>query len=303
MQQLPRACCITHVRIVMADHFLANHAGDPKRLDRVLRDNYPSASRQSIQELIHSKQVRVNGRAIWLASWKVASGDRITVATPPTSLPVLHTLFDPGWIIADTGDIIAVNKPAGLLSEPARRTDRASLLQLANAALGPVTLFHRLDRDTSGVLLMTRNGSINQRMARAFGTRTVIKEYVAEVTMPNRLEATGTIITRMNTDPQRSDRMVVVFKGGQLAATHYTRIEDASGRAWVRLQPDTGRTHQLRVHMAYLGAPILGDLLYGDPGSAARLMLHARRITLPVEIFGPDMTFTAPLPDEFMTMS
>ncbi len=286
----------------MAEHFLANYVGDPKRLDRVLRDNYPNASRQTIQELIAGKQVQVNGRTVWLASWKIANGDRITVALPPVSLPVPHTTFDPAWILADRGDIIAVNKPSGLLSEPARRGDRASLLQLAGTVLGPVTLFHRLDRDTSGVLLMTRGGSVNQRLACAFRTRTVSKEYIAEVTTPNRLHATGTMITRMDIDPQRRDRMVVVSKGGQPAATHYERIDDASGRTWVRLQPDTGRTHQLRVHMAYLDAPILGDLLYGDPESAPRLMLHAHRITLPADLFGPDATFTAPLPDEFAAM-
>src|SRR5690606_9769068 len=155
--------------------------------------------------------------------------------------------FDPAWIIAEVGDIIAINKPAGLLSEPARRADRESLLQLANATFGPVTLFHRLDRDTSGVLLLTRGGSINQRLARAFSRRAVLKEYVAEVTAPNRLDAEGTIITRMNTDPQRRDRMMVVSKGGQLAVTHYARIDDPTGRSWVQLRPETGRTHQLRV--------------------------------------------------------
>jgi len=286
----------------MTEHFLANHAGDPKRLDRVLRDRYPNASRHAIQELIAGRHVQVNGRTVWLASWKIIGGDKITVAEAPATLPVPLDTFDPAWIIAELGDIIAVNKPAGLLSEPARRDDRGSLLELANSALGPVTLFHRLDRDTSGVLLLTRGGSINQRLARAFSRHAVIKEYVAEVTAPNRLDAEGTIITRMNTDPQRRDRMVVVSKGGQLAVTHYTRMDDPAGRTWVRLRPDTGRTHQLRVHMAHLGAPILGDILYGDRDSAPRLMLHSHKITLPVDLFGEGAFFTAPLPTEFAPM-
>ena len=108
----------------MAEHFLANYVGDPKRLDRVLRDNYPNASRQTIQELIAGKQVQVNGRTVWLASWKIANGDRITVALPPASLPVPHTTFDPAWILADRGDIIAVNKPSGLLSRLAAAAGR-----------------------------------------------------------------------------------------------------------------------------------------------------------------------------------
>lgn len=286
----------------MAEHFLANHSGDPKRLDRVLRDRYPDASRHAIQELIAGRQVQVNSRTVWLASWKIVSGDRITVAALPETLPAPHDTFDPAWIIAEADDIIAINKPSGLLSEPARRTDRASLLQLASAALGPVTLFHRLDRDTSGVLLLTRGGEVNQRLARAFNMRSVLKEYVAEVATPNRLEAEAMIVTRIDTDPQRRDRMVVVNKGGHLAVTHYTCIVDVDGRTWVHLHPETGRMHQLRVHMAHLGAPILGDILYGDPNSAPRLMLHAYRISLPANLFGPDATFTAALPPEFAAM-
>lgn len=286
----------------MADCFVASHHDTPRRLDRVLRARYPDAGRQSIQRLIADKQVQVNGKTVWLASWQVAGGDEIAVAQPPARLPDQPKSFDPAWLIAEAKDIIAINKPAGLLSEPANRADRASLLQLASLAFGAVTLFHRLDRDTSGVLLMTRGGTVNQRMARAFKTRSVLKDYVAEVAVPNRLEATGTIITRMDTDPNRRDRSIVVSKGGHPAVTHYAVIKDANGRQWVRLRPETGRMHQLRVHMASLGAPILGDRLYGDITSAERLMLHAHRITLPADLFGADTTFTAPLPPEFAAM-
>lgn len=286
----------------MADCFIASHHDTPRRLDRALRERYPDASRQSIQRLIADKQVQVNGRTVWLASWEVVAGDEIAVAQPPARLPDQPKSFDPAWLIADEKDIIAINKPTGLLSEPANRTDRASLLQLASLVFGTVTLFHRLDRDTSGVLLMTRGGAVNQRLASAFKTRSVVKEYIAEVSVPNRLETAGTIITRMDTDPNRRDRSVVVERGGVLAVTHYAVVTDASGRQWVRLHPETGRMHQLRVHMAALDAPILGDRLYGDITSAPRLMLHAYRITLPADLFGADTTFTAPRPPEFTAM-
>lgn len=283
----------------MSEQFRVSGLTASQRLDRVLRARYPHSGRQAIQQIIARRQVQVNGRTVWLASWSVANGDAITVLEAPASLPVQPQTFDPAWLIADESDLIAIDKPAGLLSEPKRGLDRPSLLQLATAHFGPVTLFHRLDRDTSGVLLLTRGGAINSLMTAAFQQNLVHKEYVAIVAAPNRLDASGVLDARLQPSRSRRDQMEVTAKGGQRARTRYTVIAATADRAWVRLFPETGRTHQLRVHLAHFGAPILGDRLYGAVDSAPRLMLHAHVIELPAASFGATRRFAASVPPEF----
>lgn len=283
----------------MADRFVVEGLPAPQRLDHILRVRYPQSGRQAIQRLIGRRQVEVNGRTVWLASWLVANGDIITVRRAPAALPLHPQQFDPVWLITDEGDLLAVNKPAGLLSEPRQGLDRPSLLQLAIARFGPLTLVHRLDRDTSGLVLLTRGGEINVLLARAFQEGLVHKEYIAVVAAPNRLQQSGVIDVRLRPSRRRCDQMEPTERGGQRAITRYEVIAGAADRAWVRLFPETGRMHQLRVHLAYLGAPILGDRLYGSAHSAPRLMLHAHLIVLPAQLFGVERRFVAPLPPDF----
>lgn len=269
------------------------------RLDRFLRDRFPEWGRQAVQQLITAKGVRVNGRPVWLASWQVQNGDRLEILQPPAAKPPPLTNFDDRWLIAQEDDLIVVNKPEGLLAEAPAMRAAANLLDLAKARFGDLILFHRLDRDTSGVLLLTRPGPINQYLDRAFQGGLVQKEYLAVVAKPNQLAASGAIDARLDTHPQRRDRMTVVTRGGKEAVTRYAIAAESPTRQLVRLWPETGRTHQLRVHLAYLGAPILGDRLYGRADSAKRLLLHAQRITLPALAGFPERTYEATVPPEF----
>lgn len=271
----------------------------PTRLDRFLRDRFPDWGRQAVQQLVSAKGVKVNGRAVWLASWQVQNGDRLEIAQPPAAKPAPLLQFDERWLIAVEDDLIVVNKPEGLLSEAPSMRDAANLLDLAKARFGELILFHRLDRDTSGVVLLTRPGPINQYLDRAFKEGLVQKEYLAVVAKPNGLASSGIINARLDSHPQRRDMMTVVTRGGQAAVTRYAIVEESQNRQLVRLWPQTGRTHQLRVHLAHLGAPILGDRLYGQAESAKRLMLHAQRITLPVFAGFPERTYEATVPPEF----
>jgi 23S rRNA pseudouridine1911/1915/1917 synthase len=273
---------------------------EPARLDKVLRAAYPQAGRQTVQALITGGQVKVNGRAVWLCSWLVANGDQLELSAEPQAKPQAFTTFDDTWIISEASDLIVVDKPAGLLSEPTRWTDAPSLLSLANRRFGSLTLFHRLDRDTSGLVVLTRTAEMNRLLDAAFKAGTVVKEYLAVVAQPNRLAQQGVISVPLGPHPRRHDMMTAVERGGQRAVTRYEVIAQAGGRQWVRLWPRTGRTHQIRVHLAYLGAPILGDRLYwGEQKKATRLMLHALRITLPEGASFPTRTFTAPWPADF----
>jgi len=281
------------------ERFVVSNQAGPQRLDRVLRARYPESGRQAIQQLINRRQVQVNGRTVWLASWEIKHGDAIAVLAAPEQLPDQPDRFDPAWLIADEGDLLAVDKPAGLLSEPKRGSDRPSLLQLGQERFGPLTLFHRLDRDTSGVMLLTRGGAINALLAQAFQARLVVKEYRAVVAAPNRLAASGVIDAPLRASQRRRDCMEIAEKGGQRALTRYAVLAATAELTWVRLFPETGRQHQLRVHLSSLGAPVLGDRLYGVAESAPRLMLHAHRIELPAAIFGAARAYGSPLPAGF----
>jgi 23S rRNA pseudouridine1911/1915/1917 synthase len=272
---------------------------DPARLDQVLRRRFPAWGRQAVQRLIGARAVRVNGKVVWLASWHVHNGDRIEIEEAPAAKPAPLSTWDPRWLLAADEHMVAVDKPPGLLAEKPPHRDAPNLHALAEEQFGPLVLVHRLDRDTSGVLVLARTESANRALSAAFREHTIEKEYVAVVAAPNRLEAEGIINARLAPDPQHRERMIVVAKGGQGAVTRYMVMAAQADRQWVRLRPQTGRTHQLRVHLAAMQAPILGDRLYGVELAAPRLLLHARRLILPPLAWGGERILAAPAPPEF----
>ncbi|WP_425617080.1 pseudouridine synthase [Anatilimnocola sp. NA78] len=289
---------------VATARFTAHSLAKPTRLDATLKKQYPGWGRQAVQRLIGSGKVRLNGRVVKLSSWEVNNGDRLEILDPPADKVAAPIAWDDAWLIADEPDLVAVNKPAGLLSEAPRFSPTGNLLDLAKARFGPVILFHRLDRDTSGVVILTRPGPVNKYLDAAFKSHSVRKEYLAVVTQPNQLDASGTIDAYLGPHPQRRDQMAVVTRGGQKAVTNYQIEVTDKQRQLVRLFPQTGRTHQLRVHLAHLGAPILGDRLYGpQPPKHPRLLLHAEQIHLPSAEGYPERTFTAELPRGFWPLT
>jgi 23S rRNA-/tRNA-specific pseudouridylate synthase len=274
-----------------------------KRLDRVLRGRFPGWQRADLTRLLSRRQITVNGRPVWLGSWQVSAGDTIIIFRPPAIVPPAPPpVFQQDWLLADQGDLLVVCKPAGLLSQPVRQSpgDRQppgdDLLSLAQSWFGPdIRLFHRLDRDTSGLCLLTRPGPVNAYLDQAFKSRTVTKEYIALLAGIGGLEERGELRSYLDADPERSDRMAVVPRGGQYAHTEYLLLERGIGQIRIWLQPHTGRTHQLRVQLAAAGAPIIGDRMYGGH-RADRLMLHAERIALPSAEDFPARDWTCPAP-------
>ena len=274
------------------------------RLDRALRAAFPDWGRQTVDRLIAGRDVTVNGKTVWLASWKVRNGDRIEVFADPTPKTPPPAAFDDAWIIADEAHWLVVDKPAGLLSHSTRWSDTPGLLELAQARFPQeaetLALFHRLDRDTSGLVLFSRTAAANRYLDQVFKARLVEKEYLAVVPAPNWLASSGEINLPLAPDPARRDKMRVVDKGGKWALTRYAVLGTRDGQQLVRCWPVTGRTHQLRVHLAALGAPIIGDRLYaGATDLRQRLMLHAHRLTLPKEEGWALQTYQAQLPSEF----
>lgn len=263
------------------EQFTVGRGDDGQRLDKAIRGAYPEWGRSAVGRLIQNRQVRINGKQIWLGSWKVHAGDQIEISAPPENKPQAPKRFDPAWLLADEGDVLVVCKPAGLLSQPTRAGGSDDLLSLAQAAFGQeLRLFHRLDRDTSGLCLLTQPGPVNAYLDAAFKQRKVVKEYIALTAKRGKLAGSGQLRSYLEQDARRSDLMRTVEKGGQFAFTEYRVESETSNGLRVRLYPHTGRTHQLRVQLSEQGAPIIGDVLYGGK-PAERLMLHAARIALP----------------------
>ncbi|RJO67319.1 MAG: RluA family pseudouridine synthase [Myxococcales bacterium] len=281
----------------------APHLPRPTRLDRVLAEAFPAWPRREIQTLVNAKRVRVNGRVVWLCSWLVSTGDKIEIAGRPKREKPAALAFDRSWVIREEADLIAVAKPEGLLSHATRAERERNLLTMMIAAYGHLSLFHRLDRDTSGVVLFTRSIDTNRYLDTAFKEGTVEKDYLAAVAAPHELASEGVIRAPIGVDPRRRERMRVDAHAGKQALTRYAVLGEAEGMALVRLRPETGRTHQLRVHLAHFGAPILGDVLYGPtPPAAPRLLLHAWRIGLPALDGFPERRYAAPPPESFLSL-
>ena len=261
-------------------------SGAPTRLDRALREAFPQWGRADVDAAISTRRVRVNTKTVWMSSWKVAHGDRVSVHLPPAPKPMGPEAFDADWLLADEGEYLVLNKPEGLRSEATRASDNTpNLLSLLRAAKGEeLVLAHRLDRDTSGLIVATRPGPIRAQLNTLFSTHSIQKGYVAIVRTPNDFAAAGTIDCFVAPDSNRKDMMRVVERGGKRAVTDYEIIDDAHGAIRVALSPRTGRTHQLRVHCALLGGPILGDAIYGPPlpGDRGRLHLHAETLNIPL---------------------
>lgn len=269
---------------------LAEH-DSPIRLDKAIRRSFPDWGRRAVSQILQKRQVRVNGKTVWLGSWQVSPGDRIEISNPPEDKTNAPAKFKDRWLVADEGDLIVVSKPAGLLSQATRAGGSDNLLSLAQERFGErLHLFHRLDRDTSGLMLLTRPGPVNAYLDKAFKERKVVKEYVAVVASRGELEGSGEIRVFLARHDHRPDMMQVVARGGKFSFTRYQIEAETETGIHLRLFPDTGRTHQLRVQLAHLGAPIIGDRLYGGK-FYHRLLLHAERITLPAGDSFPPRTW------------
>jgi len=210
------------------------------------------------------------------------------------------------WLYRDRW-LAAVGKPTGLLAVPGRGADKADCLAArVQAALRdeapadgvdvpPALVVHRLDRDTSGVMLFALGPESQRRLSRAFAARRVTKQYIA-VVHGCLVEDAGCIELPIRKDMTRKYVHIVDHEHGKSAVTRWRVLERDSDRTRLELTPVTGRSHQLRLHLAHVGHPILGDPLYGDAGDAPRLMLHARSLGLDHPGSGESLVIEAPCP-------
>ncbi|MEM7438784.1 MAG: RluA family pseudouridine synthase [Pseudomonadota bacterium] len=209
--------------------------------------------------------------------------------------PFLYTPPDvPLDIIHADDQILVVNKPSGLLSVPGKPEDHKDCLEnRLRAAYPEVLLVHRLDMATSGVMVFARTPNAQKSLGRQFEKRLVEKRYIA-VVAGNPSAQEGDVDLPLATDWPNRPKQHVDHESGRSAQTHWQVLERRSTSTVMALYPKTGRSHQLRVHMAAIGHPILGDTFYGDVDAAPRLLLHAERLSLIIPGLGTRASFLAP---------
>jgi 23S rRNA pseudouridine955/2504/2580 synthase len=291
------------------------------RLDRWFRRHYPGLGHGRLEKLLRTGQIRVDGKRA-RAGDPVAPGQAVRVpplpelppaaAPSPRARPRDAALLRDAVIYRDDWAVV-VNKPAGLAVQGGTNTERhvdALLDALRFEAAERPRLVHRLDKDTSGVLLIARSAAAASFFTRAFRDKTTRKTYWAVVVgLPTPLQGRIDLALAKQGGPRGGERVRADAAEGKTAITYYRVIDHAGARAsWLALWPVTGRTHQLRAHCAALGTPILGDGKYGGsaahlPGGAAahRLNLHARALALPHPA-GGTLSVTAPLPPHMRRM-
>lgn len=274
-------------RVINGDLILAAEEipEEKVRLDILMKEIYKSYNRSSLQKFIESGFVRVDGEMVLKPNAKFSRGVKIDLKVPEI---VKNTDLVPEVVYEDE-NVLVVNKPAGLLSE--FKGEYCPEATLADYGL----IVHRLDRDTSGVIILAKNEETQSMLRRQFQERKTHKTYFAVVLGRLKLDE-----ARIDLPMMRDLKRPTTFRvdaNGKPAETFYRVLKTDGVHSLVELRPTTGRTHQLRVHMKYLGHPILGDPVYGEE-KADRLYLHAGRleITLPG---GVRKVFEVPMPESF----
>lgn len=285
-----------------------------ERLDRILQQRYPDFSRSRLEGLVKAGFVRVNGATAAKAGMKIKQDDDIEVEIPPP-VPAVPEPEDIALdILFEDDDLIVVNKPPGMVVHPAPGHFSGTLVNALLghcpqlAGIGGVArpgIVHRLDMDTSGLLVAAKTEIAMQRLAAAFAAHDRVEKVYCAICRGAPALRCGHLETRIGRHPVDRKRMAVLESGGKLAITDYETLDarTAGGLSVVRCRIATGRTHQIRVHMAHLGCPVAGDAVYGKPSLDRRLspppprqLLHAWRLRLRHPATGAELSFTAPLP-------
>lgn len=298
-----------------------------ERLDRWLAGRLPSMSRSRLKQLIEGGNLESAGAALCQPSRKVLPGERFVLAIPPVEAPEPEAQHLPLSVIYEDAELIVVDKPAGLVVHPAPGNPDRTLVNALIAhcgdslrGIGSVArpgIVHRLDKDTSGLMVAAKTERAQVALTTQFAERSVTRSYHALVwgtpQPPN-----GRIEGNIGRSPKNRKKMAVLQRGGKPAATRYQVVKSYQGGriALLECRLETGRTHQIRVHLTAKGHPLLGDPLYGRGGTAARLkalsgkvanrintlegqMLHARSLGFRHPISEEPLTFDSQYPSVF----
>lgn len=283
---------------------------DGMRVDRALAELCPEYSRTYIRELIDNELVRISGKAV-KASRIVTAGETAECTIPDAKpLDVEPEPMDLSILYEDS-DVLIVDKPKGLTVHPAPGHESGTLvngilahcgssLSGINGVLRP-GIVHRIDKDTSGALIICKNDTAHRHIAQQLKEHSITRRYRG-VVIGNLPHDDGTIEGNIGRNPYDRKKMSIVKEGGKPAVTHYHVLRRYNGYTYCEFSLETGRTHQIRVHMASIGHPLVGDTVYGPSRCAFRLegqALHAMTIGFIHPSTGEYVSFTAPLPEYF----
>ncbi|MBE6391790.1 MAG: RluA family pseudouridine synthase [Lentisphaerae bacterium] len=300
--------------------FIVSGEFSGKRLDAVLAQLIPDSSRAYLQKLIKDGAVQVDGTPETLPRLVVKANSKITVFMPEAVSAELAAEDFDFEILHEDNSILVINKPAGVVVHPGAGNYSGTVV---NALLGRYPgleklfpgdsgrpgIVHRLDKDTSGCLVIAKTPEAMFKLGQAFSEHTANKTYLAICIGNPPQEKTATITTLIGRHPVNRQKMAIVDSNGKEAVTTYTIISSKMvGKvplSLVKVNIATGRTHQIRVHMASLGVPVVGDQLYGRntgfPG-VERQLLHAWKLALPHPETGTMIEFKSPVPDDFQKL-
>lgn len=279
-----------------------------KRLDKLISDELEDISRSAAVKLIESGNVKLNGKQPSKSS-KPAAGDLLEIYLPEPQLLDVKAENIPVEIVYEDSELLVVNKPKGMVVHPAPGNYSGTLvnalmyhcgdrLSSINGVIRP-GIVHRIDKKTSGLLIVAKTDSAHIGLAEQIKLHSFTREYEAVVC--GRLKGSeGTIDAPIGRSTADRKKMCVTDKNSKRAVTHYSRIKSYSGYEHIRLKLETGRTHQIRVHMRYIGHPVLGDEVYGKSFRGVDgQCLHAKKIGFIHPISGEYMEFDSELPDYF----
>ncbi len=285
-------------------HSLIVDEGDV-RLDKYVCQQLPELSRARAQKLIADGYITVNGQ-LAKPGLKLHTGDKLKIAIPPTPSEQLMPESIPLNILYEDDDLLVVDKPAGLTVHPAPGHTSHTLVNALLAYFPHLAdigdslrpgIVHRLDKDTSGLMLVAKNSSAQANLIGQFKSHSVTKAYM--VLVKGRLTPeTGIIEAAIGRDPRHRQRMAVVV-GGREASTEYQVIKYIGDYTLLEVRPETGRTHQIRVHLGAIGFPVAGDKVYGVRAPfLSRQFLHACRLGFSLPSSGEYIEFKSELPED-----
>ncbi len=279
-----------------------------KRIDKFISDNIAELTRSAVQNIIEAEAVAVDGR-IAAKNYKIRGGEEITINVPePQPMDAVPENI-PLDIVYEDNDLLVVNKPKGMVVHPAHGNYTGTLVNALlyhceeslsgiNGVIRP-GIVHRIDKNTSGLLIVAKNDAAHIRLAEQIKAHSFTREYEA-IACGYFKESEGTINAPIGRHKTDRKKMCVTAENSRNAVTHYSVIRQYGGYAHVRLRLETGRTHQIRVHLAYIGHSVLGDDVYGKTYKGLDgQCLHARKIGFIHPTTGAYLEFTSELPKYF----
>ena len=300
----------------MLEEYTVEESQSGMRLDKFLTEIYPDQTRSFLQKLVKSGEIKVNGKPVIKAGFVVEGGDQVSASIPTPQAVEIEAENIPLDILYEDADVLIVNKPKGMVVHPSAGHYSGTLVNAImyhcadslsgiNGEIRP-GIVHRIDMDTTGALIICKNDAAHVDIAEQIKEPTVTRRYRGIVCGVVK-EDEGTIEGAIGRHPTQRKKMAINEKNGKPAITHYKVLQRFAKYTYMEFRLETGRTHQIRVHMASIGHPLLGDELYGNPKNLAMKglqgqTLHAMVIGFVHPTTHEYMEFEAPLPEYFQNL-